>query len=177
MKHVLLTTIGVVSALACYPTTTRPHIVPQPGSAVMELELFLPEATREVALALDADSIPVRRTEPKDGWLESEWFDVATLRPTSRRPLGPDIVKVRAFIEPSKANHSLVTIETVYRPVADPSRDGRSLERQVPIQHPISIRVAGIVNRLTLAHGEPLEAADSVAIPPSVATDTTPAKP
>lgn len=173
----ILTTLGVISALACYPTTTRPHFTPQPGSAVMELELFLPEATREVALALDGDSIPIRRTEAKDGWLESEWFDAATLRPTRRRPLGLDVVKVRAFIEPSKANHSLVTIETVYRPVADPSRDGRSLERQVPIQHPISIRVAGIVNRLTLAHGEPLEAADSVAIPPSVATDTTPAKP
>ncbi len=167
----------LVGALSCYPTTTRPHIVPQPGSAVMELELFLPEATREVALAFDADSIPVRRTEPKDGWLESEWFDATTLRPTGRRPLGLDVVKVRAFIEPSKANHSLVTIETVYRPVADPSRDGRSLERQVPIQHPISIRVAAIVNRLTLAHGEPLEAADSVAIPASVAIDSTPAKP
>lgn len=173
----LLPMLACTLLFACYPSTTRPHIVPQPGSAVMELELFLPEATREVALALNADSIPVRRTEPGDGWLESEWFDARTLLPTRRRPLGMDIVKVRAFVEPSKANHSLVTIETVYRPVADPSRDGRSLERQVPVQHPISIRVAGIVNRLTLAHGEPLEAADSVAIPPRVATDTTPAKP
>lgn len=164
------------TVVACYPSTTRPYLVPQPGSAVAELELFLPEATREVALALDADSIPVRRTEPKDGWLESEWFDAQTLLPTRRRPLGLDVVKVRAFVEPSKANHSLVTIETVYRPLADPSREGRSLERQVPIDHPVSIRIAGIINRLTAQHGEVLEAADSVAIPPSVATDTTPAR-
>ena len=65
--------IAVLIALCagCYPTTTRPYLVPQPGSAVADLELFVPEATTAVALALEADSIVVRRTEPRDGWLES----------------------------------------------------------------------------------------------------------
>ena len=127
----------------------------------MLLELFVPEATRAVALALDADSIPVRRTETADGWIESDWFDAATLRPTSARRLGPDVVKVRAFVNPDKPNFSVVTLETVYRPVADPSRDDRLLEQQVPATHPVSIRMAALVNRLTMEFGEPLPQPDS----------------
>jgi len=82
---------------ACYPATTRPAFLPEPTAPVAEVELAIPEATRAAAVALDADSIPVRRTEPKDGWLESDWFDATTLQPTSRRRLcairyleGPD---------------------------------------------------------------------------------------
>ena len=166
--------------VACYPTTTRPHLVPQPGSSVMELELFMPEATRELALALDADSIPVRRTEARDGWLESEWFDARTMRPTKAWPVGPDIVKVRAFVDPGRPNHSVITIETVYRPVADPSRPGRDLERQVPVDHPVALKVAAIVNRLTQQHTAPADE-DDVAVPvpavPAPRDTTTPSRP
>ena len=161
--------LALVTVVACYPTTTRPHFTPPPNAAVLIVELFVPQATREVAIALDADSIPVRRTEPADGWLESEWFDIRTMRRTPRRHLGLEVVKVRAFIDPDKANHSAVMIETVHIPVADPSRDERSLERQVPATHPIAIRVAGIVNRLTRQFGEPSITADPVpapAVPP-----------
>lgn len=171
---------ALVAIGACYPTTTRPHFSPQPTAAVVIVELFVPQATRELALALDADSIPVRRTEPGDGWLESEWFDIRTMRRTSRRHLGPEIVKVRAFIDPDKANHSAVMIETVHIPIADPSRDERSLERQVPATHPVSIKVAGIVNRLSRQFGEPAAVADPVPLPAAPAAPpagTTPNKP
>jgi hypothetical protein len=170
----------VAACLACYPTTTRPHLVPQVGSSVMELELLMPEATRELALALDADSIPVRRTEPRDGWLESEWFDARTMQPTSAWPVGPNVVKVRAFVEPGRPNHSVITIETIYRPVADPSRPGRDLERQVPVDHPVALKVAAIVNRLTQQHAAPDEDADAVVPAPAAPAPrdtTTPARP
>lgn len=171
------TAFVLVTIAACYPTTTRPHFSPQPAAAVVIVELFVPQATREVALALDADSIPVRRTEPRDGWIESEWFDIRTMRRTSRRRLGLEIVKVRAFIDPDKANHSAVTIETVHIPVADPSRDERSLERQVPATHPVSIKVAGLVNRLSRQFGEPSVTADPVPLPAVPPVDTTLRKP
>lgn len=133
--------LGVGTA-ACFPTTTRPAFLPVPAAPTFEIELPVPQATRALALALDADSFPVRRTEAKDGWLESEWFDVATRRPTTRRPLGPDVVKIRAFIDPSRPNYSNITIETVYRPLADPSRADRELEQQVPAN---SVTLARIV--------------------------------
>lgn len=133
---------------ACYPTTTRPALTPVPAAMVAEWELFVPEATRALALALDADSIPVSRTEPADGWLETPWFDARTLKPTTRRPLGEETVRLRAWVDPSQPNHSAITLEIVYRPVADPSREGRSLERQVNAAHPVAQRVAAVMERL-----------------------------
>ena len=145
--------------LGCYPTTTRPSFLPQPSAVIAEVELPVPQATRALALALDADSIPVRRTEAKDGWLESEWFDVATGRPTTHRKLGPDVVKVRAWVDPSHPSnrgdttHSRITVETVYRPAADPSRTDRDLEQQVPATHPIAGRMVALGIRLSKTYG------------------------
>ena len=139
--------------LGCYPTTTRPSFLPQPSAVIAEVELPVPQATRALALALDADSIPVRRTEAKDGWLESAWFDVATRRPTTHRKLGLDVVKVRAWVDPSRPNHSTITVETVYRPVADPSRTDRDLEQQVPATHPIAGKMVALGIRLSKTYG------------------------
>jgi hypothetical protein len=139
---------------ACYPTTTRPGFAPMPAAPQTELELPVPQATRAAALALDADSIPVLRTEPLDGWLVSDWFDVATMRATTARPLGDSTVRVRAWVGPSRPNYSRVIIETVYRPYLDPSRAERSLEREVSDSSPIGMRVAAVLRRLTLQYGD-----------------------
>lgn len=147
---VLLATLA-----ACYPTTTRPHLVPLPEALSAELDLFVPAATRALAVALDGDSIPVSRTEPDDGWLETPWFDAATLQPTSARILGPGVVKVRAIIEPGRPNHATITVEVVHRPFADPSQDGRALERHVSGEHPVANRVRMVVERLKAEYGGP----------------------
>jgi len=144
----------VVAMAACHPTTTRPAFLPLPSASVVEWKLSVREATQELALALDADSIPVSRTELADGWLETGWFDATTLRSTSQRPLGDGIVRVRAWVDPSKPNFSSVTVETVYRPMADPSRDERSLERVVAANHPVALRVGLLLNRLSVRFGE-----------------------
>lgn len=119
-----------------------------PEAATREVELSIREATQQLAIALDAEKVPVRRTEPRDGWLETDWFDVKTLQPTSARRLGDQVVKLRAWVDPSRPNYSLITVESVYRPLADPSRDDRSLERVVPGDHPVAMRVFRILDSL-----------------------------
>lgn len=143
-----------VALAACYPTTTRPHLVPVPEALTAEIELRVPAATRALAVALDTDSIPVSRTEPEDGWLETPWFDAATLQPTTARILGPNVVKVRAIIAPGRPNHAILTIEVVHRPLADPSQDGRALERHVSGEHPVANRVRMVVEALKVSYGE-----------------------
>ncbi|MEP6590874.1 MAG: hypothetical protein ABJC19_06810 [Gemmatimonadota bacterium] len=138
---------------ACYPSTTRPATLPLPSASVVEWELSVREATQELALALDADSIPVRRTEAADGWLETGWFDAATLRSTDRRPLGEGVVRLRAWVDPGKPNYSSVTVETVYRPLDDPSREGRALEQIVVANHPVALRVARVLAGLSKKFG------------------------
>lgn len=141
--------VALLGVLACYPTTTRPRFLPLPDAATAEVELFIPEATRTLAVALEADSIPVMRTDTLDGYVESEWFSVTTRKPVRGTVLGQDVVKVRGWIEPGKPNHSVLTVETVYRQVADPSRDPRETERQVDGAHP----VADAVRRILVALG------------------------
>ena len=140
--------LGLLMLTACYPATTRPGFMPMPQAATREVELFIPEATQQLAIALDAEQVPVRRTEARDGWLETEWFDVKTLKPTKARHLGDQVVKIRAWVDPAKPNYSLITVEAVFRPFADPSRDERSLEREVPNDHPVAMRVFRILDSL-----------------------------
>ena len=140
--------VGVMLSGACYPATSRPGFPPVPEAATREVELAIPEATQQLAIAFDAEKVPVRRTEARDGWLETDWFDVQTLKPTKARHLGDQVVKIRAWIDPAKPNYSLVTVEAVYRPLADPSRDERSLEREVPNDHPVAMRIFRILDSL-----------------------------
>ncbi len=172
MRYLRLALLGL--AAGCYPTTTRPALLPLLSASVTEWELSPREALRELALALDADSIPVRRTEIADAWLETGWFDAATLRPTTRRPLGDGVVRLRAWANPSRPNHSVVTIETVYRPLDDPSRDDRSLDRVVVANHPVALRVALLLNRLNTKYGDPVDSIPP-AVKPLVAPIGTPA--
>ena len=150
LRHAIVAgmTFTVMTLAACYPATSRPVFVPMPEAATREVELSVTEATQQLAIALDAERVPVRRTEPRDGWLETDWFDIKTLKPTSARRLGDQVVKLRAWVDPGKPNYSQITVESVYRPLADPSRDDRSLERVVPNDHPVAMRVFRILDSL-----------------------------
>ncbi len=101
----------------------------------------VPAATDSLARALLAAGIPVARVSARDGYLETPWFDAATGRPASGRPLGPDRVRVRGWVSPSRHGHSELVVETVFRPFADPSATPRDLEQSVAYSHPVRQRV------------------------------------
>jgi hypothetical protein len=141
--------------IACQPDTTRPAIVPLPEAALTEVRLPVQEATRLLAQALQADSIPARRVRLRDGYIETGWFESATGRPTKRRPIGLGVVRVRAWADPARPGDTQLRVETLYRPLADPSLPERELERQVPPNHPIAIKVRSILQDLVKRYGGP----------------------
>jgi hypothetical protein len=145
----------VVLASGCSPFTTRPPITPLPEASVTEIRLPVQEATRELATALQADSIPTRRVRVRDGFIESGWFDSATGRPTRRRPIGTGIVRVRAWADPGRPGNTLLIVETSYRPLADPSLPDRELEKQVPRDHPVAVKVDSALAALLKRYGGP----------------------
>jgi hypothetical protein len=140
---------------ACQASTTRPPFGPVTGAQIVILELPVPRATTLLAAGLRADSLPVTVLEPRDGFLETPWFDSATARPTGRRPLGQDVVRIRAWVDPEKPGHSRVTVETLFRDIADPSLPARELDREVPSDHPASLRVRAVLDSLRKRYGEP----------------------
>lgn len=145
----------LIGLIACQPGTTRPAIVPFPEAPLTEIRLPVPEATQALAQALEADSIPRLRVRLRDGYIESSWFDVASRRPTKKRPIGPGIARVRAWADPARPGDTQLRVETVYRPLADPSLPERELERQVRPDHPVAVQIRNSLQDLLKRYGGP----------------------
>jgi hypothetical protein len=143
----------VGAVLCCQPNTSRPSFTPLPEAAGTEIRLSVQEATRRLAEALKADSLPVRKVALRDGYLETPWFSAVTRRPTRRRPLGPNVVRIRAWADPARPGSSRLSVETLYRPLTDPSLSDRELEREVAPNHPVAVRVEAALRRLVERYG------------------------
>jgi hypothetical protein len=138
----------ILLVVACKPATARPYFPPVTGAAQAEIRLEPRNATAALADVLRSDSLPLTKVEVRDGYLETAWFRVDTKHTARARVLGPDVVQVRAWVDPTRSGYSRLTVETVYRPLADASLSPRDLDRQVPTDHPIGKRVTEIVTEL-----------------------------
>jgi hypothetical protein len=133
----ILFALGVVLAVsACDPFSKRPRLEPLPLAPVAELKGKRPDVSEKTIARLREDSLPLAHVTVKDAYAESPWLDSASMQPTTRRPLGTDVVKFRTWVDPSKPGYSRITIEPVYRVSADPSVPERELDRLVPEGHP-----------------------------------------
>jgi hypothetical protein len=154
VRATFLIAIGAgLGAVGCQPNTTRPSFIPLPEAAGTELRLPVPEATRQLAAALKADSIPPRTIRIRDGYIETDWFDSRSRRVVGNGRLGSRTVRVRAWADPGRPGSSQLTVETLYRPLLDPSLPDRELERQVPIDHPVALKVVGVLKKLVDRYG------------------------
>jgi len=139
---------GVVLLAACNPNTTRPPITPIPGALEERLGVDPARAVALLVDALRADSLPVTVIRDRDAYLETPWFDGATGEPTTRRPLGDGVVRLRAWIDLAAARDSHVTLELTFRPLADPSAPERDLDRLLPADHPAAQRAKRVLDAL-----------------------------
>jgi hypothetical protein len=145
-----------VSAAACQPATTRPPFPPLPEATGREIRLPVPMATRRLAEALKADSIPTQKVRLRDGYIETPWFEARNGRPIGqRRAIGSGVVRIRAWADPARPGSSQLTVETLYRPRVDPSLPYRELERQVSLDHPVAKKVDVALQRLVDRFGGP----------------------
>ena len=139
---------------ACAATTTRPYYQPLPAASVAEIELDIPEATRALAEGLAKDSIALSIIREKDGFIDSGWLDARTLEHTGARPLGADVVRVRAWVNPAKQFWSELSVEATFRPMADPSRPERELDVPLPEDHPLQKRLGAVIQKLIVQYGD-----------------------
>jgi hypothetical protein len=145
----------VPGLLACQPATTRPSFTPLPEAEMVEIRLSPLEATRKLAEVMATDSIPAERVELRDAFIESRWFDASTGKATAQRPIGTKVVRVRAWADPGRPGFAILSVETVYRPMADPSLPPRELEREVPKDHPVATKVRAALQGMLKKYGGP----------------------
>jgi hypothetical protein len=119
---------------ACTPATTRPSFWPVPEALRAVINAPPADVTREARAVLTADTIPVRFVSLRDAFLETEEF--------------AGTYKLRLWADPDVPGKSRVTIEAVYRPIEDPSRTRRDLERAAPPGSPGQLRAEQLLAAL-----------------------------
>ena len=102
-------------ATACTPATTRPSFAPLPEALHAVINATPAIVTREAQALLAADTIRVDYASERDAWLETKQFSGTH--------------RLRLWADPDVPGKARVTIEAVYRPLDDPSRTDRDLER------------------------------------------------
>lgn len=145
----------VVWGAACQASTTRPPFGPKPFSATAEVRLDVSGALRLLAASLRQDSIPIGRIEEFDGYLETPWFRVSDHQPTTALPVGPEIIRLRAWSDPAQPGFTRLTVEVVYRPWVDPSRQEREQEMHTAPDHAIAKWLDATLKRFVTQYGDP----------------------
>src|SRR6185503_5752876 len=123
MKVVAACALVVV---ACTPATTRPSFAPVPEAIHAIVNAVPAVVTQEAQAILTADTIGIRFISMRDAFLETAEF-AGTYR-------------LRLWADPDVPGNARVTIEAVYRPLEDPSRMRRDLERAAPPGSPGELR-------------------------------------
>ena len=168
---------GFLATAACQPNTTRPSFLPVPEAAGTEVRLPVRQATQRLAEALKADSIPVRKVQIRDGYLETGWFATTGQRPMApHQAIGPGVVRVRAWADPARPGSSQLTVETIYRPLRDPSLPDRELEREVRPDHPVAIKVVAVLQGLVQRYGGPAPEPEQPAAAPPDESENAPSE-
>ena len=126
--------VGALLVAACTPATTRPSFVPVPEALRAVINARPDVVTREAQAMLTADTIHVHFASPRDARLETAAF-AGTYR-------------LRLWADPDVPGKARVTIEAVYRPIEDPSRTARDLERAAPPGSPGQLRAAQLLAAL-----------------------------
>ncbi|HEU5260539.1 MAG TPA: hypothetical protein VFU41_03840 [Gemmatimonadales bacterium] len=148
----------VVLLAACTPITTRPNFMPDP-QALEVIVLARPErVTAELPALVAAESLRVERTNVRDGYLETAWYDTRTGRShpgMSDVPHRRATVKLRFWADPHVPGQTRLIVEVVYRPRYDPSRVERDMEVVVPEDHAGWALARALVEKLKQTFGTP----------------------
>lgn len=128
--------LGILAA-ACTPVTRRPAFAPMPEALRAVINAPPDRVTQFTDSLLRADSVMrvgIRLASPRDAFLETREF--------------AGTHHLRLWADPDVPGKSRVTIEAVYRPMEDPSRSPRDLERAAPPGSPGRLRAEQLLAAL-----------------------------
>jgi hypothetical protein len=143
---------------ACTPNTTRPDFRPLPRARAAQILARPQQVIPALAALVAAESLRVRRQNPRDGYLETDWFDTRTHRSFRDGASVPDLahaVKLRCWADPYVPGETILTLEAAYRLRYDPSRTGRDLESLVPVGQAGDTLAASLLAQLKRRFGSP----------------------
>ncbi|HKI96481.1 MAG TPA: hypothetical protein VJ992_14425 [Gemmatimonadales bacterium] len=100
-----------------------------------------------VSAQVTANGLQIAWSSPREGYLETGWYDTDSRQPVSGP--GPQnntsVVRLRFWADSLLGNRTQLTAEAVYERILDPSRPERDLEEMVPPGHPGRVLLDGII--------------------------------
>jgi hypothetical protein len=127
-----------LAVCACSPVTVRPAFAPLPEALVATINAPPARVAAAAAEWLAGEGLTVVHSSPRDGYVETAWYDTHTKATHGGSGDVPDLaatVKLRCWADPDVPGRTRLTVEPVYRPRYDPSRTERDLEAAVPESH------------------------------------------
>ena len=134
-RRVRTVAVLAVLAAACNPASSRPGFMPYPEDLSTLVTGSVPAVASAAGAWFESQGIHLEWINVEDGYVETTWYDTDTHQATSGTgDLGTMMTtfKLRVWVDPDAPGKSKVTVEAVYRPVLDPSRMERDLERNAP---------------------------------------------
>lgn len=128
----------VIVIAACSPVTTRPPFQPLPEALVATVNAPPARIAAAAAEWLATEGLTVIRSSPRDGYVETAWYDTHTKTTHPGSGDVPDLaatVKLRCWADPDVPGRTRLTVDPVYRSRYDPSSTERDLEAAVPASH------------------------------------------
>ncbi|MGD2134639.1 MAG: hypothetical protein PVF27_00695 [Gemmatimonadales bacterium] len=126
---------GLAPAVAC-GGGVRPYLTPLPDALVDTVPAPPDAVVRELATAVVGEGLHIRWSSPVEGYLETDWYDVASQMPGGEYATDPhQVVRLRFFADATAEDETRLVSEAVYRRTLDPSLDVRATEVMVPPGH------------------------------------------
>ena len=119
---------------SCTPVTTRPPFFPDPRALVVILDARPDRVTAGIDSLVPAESLEIAHSNRRDGFVETAWYDTQARRTRHHEREIANLghtVKIRFWADPWVPGQTRLTVEAVYRPRYDPSREERDLEVMV----------------------------------------------
>ena len=153
---------SLLLAASCNPHSTRPIFLPFPETPVIYLDASPARVTQEITAGLTARGLRIARSVPRDGYVETDWYDPVTRRSFKTERDLPSlelerVYRIRCWSDPDVLGASKVTIEPTVRPRYDPSRIARDLEQLAPQGHAGRVLVDSLAEAVKRTLGVPAE--------------------
>lgn len=123
---------AVALVAACGSAVVRPSFRPFPNAPVDTIPGDADRVVTAAAARIAQRGLEIRLNAPREGYLETRWFDLVARRSVA---IGADpnrVIRLRLFADPVTPRATLLTIEALYRRTLDPSIPEREAELMVP---------------------------------------------
>ena len=128
---------GAAFGLACGAVNERPYLTPLPNSIVDTVHSLPSALITEIETLVTREGMVVQLSSPREGYLETKWYDTEAGRAGGERTRDPhSVVRLRFFVSSIGEELTELAAEAVMRHTLDPSLPQRENERMVPVDHP-----------------------------------------